>query len=133
LVYSKQGSDDQEFVHSSKRAVYLIGRKVMRVAIDSRANPLGGGVQRVVDVSSLQSMRIYENEDEKGAQAEGNNAMGTSTICSSALSHPFRPLKIYVCSSFLTTQRESMSHHERPKNAPNFNQTEISLIMELAS
>jgi hypothetical protein len=79
----------------------------MRVAIDSRANPLGGGVQRAVDVCSLQAMRISENEDEKGAQAEGNSAMGTSTICSSALSHPFRPLKIYVCSrsstrSFLT-------------------------------
>jgi hypothetical protein len=98
----------------------------MRVAIDSRANPLGGGVQRVVDVCSLQTMRIYENEDEKGAQAEGNSAMGTSTICSSALSHPFRPLKIYVCSSFLPHQGK-VCHITKDPSAPNFYQTGISL------
>ena len=47
----------------------------MRVAIDSRANLLGGGGEDN-GVCSLQSRRISENEDEKGAQAEESCAMG---------------------------------------------------------
>ena len=50
---SKQGSDDQNLFTSSRRAACLIGQKVVRVAIDSRANLLGGGVE--VDACSLQT------------------------------------------------------------------------------
>jgi hypothetical protein len=41
-------------------------------------------------------MRISENEDEEGAQAEGNCAMGTSTICSSDAQPPLPPAEFFM-------------------------------------